>query len=113
MQSINVALGGTLIQDIPSVLGYFHSNYEGRDCQHEIKISKASKLYKAMGLRAIVNSYHHQCIDKLGQGLHAVSTAHDGVIEAIESEKHKILGVQWHPERMNGNAVFEHFFNNY
>ena len=113
MQSINVTLGGTLIQDIPSVLGYYHSNCGGRVCHHEIKISKTSKLYKAMGLRAIVNSYHHQCIDKIGKNLNIVSTAHDGIIEAIESDKYKILGVQWHPERMNGNAVFEHFFSNY
>ncbi len=113
MQSINVALGGTLIQDIPSMLGYYHYNCDGRECQHEIKILKHSNLNKAMGLRAVVNSFHHQCVDTLGEGLFTVAKSHDDVIEAIESKKHKIVGVQWHPERMNGNAVFEHFFEKY
>lgn len=111
MQSINVALGGTLIQDIPSMLGLCHFNCGGRDCEHEIKISKLSKLHSVMGLRAVVNSLHHQCIHTLGEGLKIAAVSHDGIIEAIESEK--VLGVQWHPERMSGNTLFEYFFENY
>ncbi len=113
MQSINVALGGTLIQDIPSMSGLYHANCGGRECEHEIKISKTSKLYNSMGLRAVVNSMHHQSVHTLGDSLYIAAASHDGIIEAIESDRHKILGVQWHPERMSGNAVFEHFFNTY
>lgn len=111
MQSINVALGGTLIQDIPSMLGLCHYNCGGRDCEHEIKISKLSKLHTVMGLRAVVNSLHHQCIHTLGDGLKIAAVSHDGIIEAVENEY--ILGVQWHPERMSGNTLFEYFFDNY
>lgn len=109
MQSINVALGGTLNQDIPSLLGFTHS----KETDHEIKISKHSRLYKTMGMRAFVNSRHHQCIKKVGKGLYTAAIAHDGVIEAIESNCYPILGVQWHPERMNGNALFDHFIKEY
>ncbi len=111
MQSINVTLGGTLIQDIPSMLDLCHFNCGGRDSEHEIKISKLSRLHSVMGLRAVVNSLHHQCIHTLGDGLKIAAVSHDGIIEAIESEK--VLGVQWHPERMLGNTVFEYFFKNY
>lgn len=113
MQSINVALSGTLIQDIPSMLGFSHSNSSNEDMMHEIKISRNSLLYRALGLRAVVNSQHHQCVHSLGCGLYVAAKSHDGVIEAVESHTHRILGVQWHPERMNGNAVFDHFITKY
>lgn len=113
MQSINVALGGTLIQDIPGILKLCHQSIDERECYHEIKISKNSKLSNALGLRSIVNSDHHQCIDLLGSHLIKIASAHDGVTEAIESTRLPILGIQWHPERMNGNDVFEYFKNTY
>lgn len=113
MQSINVALGGTLIQDIPSQLGLYHQTTDNNICMHEIKISKNSHLYNSFGMRAIVNSYHHQCVHKLSDNLIVAAASHDGVIEAIEGIELPILGVQWHPERMAGNTVFDHFFNTY
>ena len=113
MQSINIALGGTLIQDIPSMLSLCHASCTGGECTHEIKISARSKLSHAIGRRAVVNSFHHQCVHVLGYGLTAAAASHDGVIEAIESDTLPILGVQWHPERMSGNSVFDHFFNTY
>ncbi len=111
MQAINVALGGTLIQDIPEMLGLYHQNYGGKECTHEIKISKKSNLSKILGIRAIVNSYHHQSVHKLGKNLIVTAAAHDGVIEAIEGTEFPILGVQWHPERMLGNDLFDYFFS--
>ncbi len=113
IQSINVAFGGTLIQDIPSMLGLVHANCTATDCEHEIKISKSSTLHKSFGLRAIVNSKHHQCIHTLGRGLFVAAASHDGIIEAIESIENKILAVQWNPEKMSGNTLFDHFLNEY
>ncbi len=113
MQSINIALGGTLFQDIPSMLGLCHSGSAQKECTHEIKISEKSNLYNALGLRAVVNSYHHQSVHILGESLTVAAASHDGVIEAIESTSLPVLGVQWHPERMCGNKVFEHFFSAY
>ena len=113
MQSINIALGGTLIQDIPSMLNLYHSNCGPTECMHEIKISPNSKLKEALGLRAVVNSYHHQCVHLTGDGLTVAAASHDGVIEAIEGIELPVLGTQWHPERMAGNAVFDHFFSTY
>lgn len=113
MQSINIALGGTLIQDIPSMLSLCHSGCGSKECMHEIKISPKSKLYGAIGRRAVVNSYHHQCVHTLGKDITVAAASHDGIIEAIESDTLPVLGVQWHPERMSGNAVFDHFFGTY
>ncbi len=113
MQSINIALGGTLFQDIPSMLGLCHSGSAEKECTHEIKISSKSNLCGAIGIRAVVNSYHHQCVHTLGESLTVAAASHDGVIEAIESSSLPILGVQWHPERMCGNKVFDHFFSTY
>lgn len=112
MQSINVALGGMLTQDIPSMLSLCHSSERG-ELVHEIKVSPDALLHNAVGLRAVVNSYHHQCVSRLGDGLRRAAVSHDGVTEAIEGKTLPVLGVQWHPERERGNRVFEHFFNSY
>lgn len=113
MQSINVAMGGTLIQDIPSQLGLNHNSYGNTVCQHEIKISRNSRISSSLGIRFIVNSYHRQCVHILGSDLYVAAASHDGVIEAIESNTLPVLGVQWHPERMSGNTLFEHFYDTY
>lgn len=113
MQSINVAMGGTLIQDIPSQLGLCHYDCGNGICMHEIKISRKSDLSKSMGIRSIVNSFHHQCVHMLGGDLVISAASHDGIIEAVESNSLPILGVQWHPERMSGNTLFEYFLQKY
>lgn len=109
MQSLNVALGGTLIQDIPHFLKTNHQSSFEKECLHEIKIQKKSELSKILGIRTIVNSHHHQCINSLGKNLKVIALAHDGVIEAIEGIDIPVLGVQWHPERMSGNDIFDYF----
>ncbi len=89
-QEINVALGGSL-----------HQHIEGHEggLEHPVEVSD-SKLRDLVGRAPTVNSYHHQAINRLGKGL-TVTARTDGVIEGIESEKHRfVVGVQWHPERI-------------
>ena len=93
-QLINVAFGGTLHQDIPG-----HGRTDGKDHQHEVT-TKDPFLCAIYGERFIVNSAHHQSVDKLGEGLRALQWADDGTIEAIRHETLPIFAVQWHPERL-------------
>jgi putative glutamine amidotransferase len=104
-QLVNVALGGTLIQ---------HMENDHRHKVHPVKVAEATEL----GLtQDIVESscYHHQAIDRLGDGLEVVATSEDGVIEAIKiPSKAWAFGVQWHPEdnfaeNAQQLAVFEKF----
>jgi len=103
-QLINVAFGGTLIQDIPSqVLESTVNHYqeEAREvATHSIQITSDSQLCKIVHTKQIkVNTFHHQAVKTVAPGFEAVAWAEDGVIEAIESTEGKaIWGVQWHPE---------------
>jgi microsomal dipeptidase-like Zn-dependent dipeptidase/gamma-glutamyl-gamma-aminobutyrate hydrolase PuuD len=105
-QVINVAFGGTLIQDIPSQIPdskIVHSQTEARDvATHSVRINPGSKLYQIVQQNDLaVNSFHHQAVKAVAQGFRAVAFSEDGIVEAIESEEEKaILGVQWHPETM-------------
>ena len=92
MQVINVYFGGTLAHDIPG-----HSQSSGRDRFHRVR-SIPSPLSTHCG--EIVNSAHHQAVDRLGSGLEAVQWAPDGVVEAFCHRSFPVWGVQWHPERM-------------
>jgi microsomal dipeptidase-like Zn-dependent dipeptidase/gamma-glutamyl-gamma-aminobutyrate hydrolase PuuD len=112
-QALNVAFGGTLIQDIPSQIPdskILHSQAEARDvATHSVRINPESKLYQITKQNDLpVNSFHHQAVKTVAPGFKAVAFSEDGVIEAIEPEEERvILGVQWHPETMAaaGNAV--------
>lgn len=98
-QVLNVAMGGTLIQDINTKLA--HNQKAPRDyATHAIVIEANSKLAKILKTNTIrVNSFHHQAVKKLGQGLKVSAIAPDGIIEAVESKDHPfVIGVQWHPE---------------
>jgi putative glutamine amidotransferase len=106
IQLINVALGGTLWQDIATqVTGSLtHSNFptDWDACvSHYIRLttdSKLSEIFKGRE-KLKVNSAHHQAIRDLGANLRITALAPDGLIEAIESTSHKwVIGVQWHPE---------------
>jgi len=103
MQSINVALGGTLIQDIPSQIGSSLSHQPSTPATHPahaIEIMARTLLHRIVGKRLIqVNSYHHQSVKHIADRLIVSAQAPDGVIEALESPSHFfLLGVQWHPE---------------
>ncbi|HHT9155910.1 MAG TPA: gamma-glutamyl-gamma-aminobutyrate hydrolase family protein, partial [Candidatus Tripitaka sp. YC43] len=89
IQLINVVMGGTLIQDIPSHSKVTHKVTVGRGT-HLCEFIKTDEL--------MVNSSHHQAIDRLGEGLKVSATAEDGIVEAVEGTRHSlVMGVQWHP----------------
>ena len=106
MQSLNVFLGGTLIQDIASSkpetrIRHMAPESEGRPT-HEVEIVAGSILETlAEGEQPRVNSTHHQALDRLGSGLEVIARAPDGIVESVRGTAGDgfILGVQWHPEK--------------
>jgi putative glutamine amidotransferase len=104
MQALNVSRGGTLIQDIASQVPLAINHQQGapRDRpSHAIKLDKATLLSSlAQDERALVNSHHHQAVEKVGRELVATAWSSDGLIEALEDCRpdHFAVGVQWHPE---------------
>jgi putative glutamine amidotransferase len=109
IQLINVALGGTLVQDIPTERpGAVEHRPNGlRDSRsHVVRLQAGSRAARAMGATSVkVNSSHHQAILKLAPGLTASGWTSDDLIEALESEAAGswILAVQWHPEEMHAD----------
>jgi len=105
MQSLNVFLGGTLIQDIESSVSdpVRHNSTSSDACpEHEVLFESGSILENIAGKgKYTVNSTHHQAIDRLGRNLQVIARSPDGIIEAVFSEDDTqwILGVQWHPEK--------------
>jgi putative glutamine amidotransferase len=109
MQVLNVALGGTLYQDLPSqmdhmvLLGHRQETPKWQPT-HEVEVDGGSKVAGIMGTGELkVNSYHHQAIKDLASDLVAAACSPDGVIEAVESSdlsKRWVIGVQWHAEAM-------------
>lgn len=104
-QFINAAFGGTLYQDIPSQLpsDIHHRQLEPKfSHSHSVNIMKNSLLFDIIGCEKIkANSFHHQAIKKLGDGLEVVATSDDGIIEAVFfTGEQYIRGYQWHPERL-------------
>lgn len=102
-QVINVALGGSLIQDLSDELRPFHAHAPGVDADkiHPVRSLLGSFFEKTYGSIFAVNSSHHQALDALGDGLRPVLWSESGVIEAVEHELLPILCVQFHPERMS------------
>lgn len=119
-QVVNVALGGTLIQDIPSQLSseLRHDQPAGVEratIAHEVMIDPGSRLAQIIGKTATrVNSFHHQSADKPGKSVCFTAQAADGVVEALEiPDRRFALSVQWHPEDMvdddAARALFDAF----
>jgi putative glutamine amidotransferase len=106
IQVLNVALGGTLHQDVKSAPGTAieHSQKSVRHrSTHPVRIEPGSRLAKVIGAHELaVNSFHHQAIKDLGRGLRAVAFAPDDLIEGaeLEDDSRFVLGVQWHPEEL-------------
>ncbi len=105
MQSINVALGGTMIQDIgaqtqPGVRVAHDQKSAHEVLTHTVRVKSKSLLGNIMGAEEIaVNSFHHQAVNAIGNDLIETAWAKDGIIEAIELKNHPFfIGVQWHPE---------------
>ena len=108
IQVANVALGGTLIQDIPSERpnALAHDGEWDRDRRvHALHVDPRAKLAAALGASDLeVNSLHHQAIDRLAPGLIAVAHAPDGIIEGAEwkADDWWFVAAQWHPEELTG-----------
>jgi putative glutamine amidotransferase len=117
IQSLNVFLGGSLIQDIPTELGtkVCHSPEEDElpdgsetpDAMHGANFGYGRVFTLSGAAQAEVNSWHHQSVLELGRGLRITARAPDGVVEAIEATDSSdwVVGVQWHPERMTEDAL--------
>jgi putative glutamine amidotransferase len=110
IQVLNVALGGSLVQDLPSEWpnALVHSQKAPRhEPAHPVKVmGEGTRLGRVLGsLEVEVNSMHHQAIKRLGDGLREVAWAPDGVIEGVEmaGDDRFVLGVQWHPEELVGH----------
>jgi putative glutamine amidotransferase len=109
IQVANVALGGTLVQDLPSQWrdAIAHDG-EARDRRtHEVRVEPSSRLASLLGTTALcTNSLHHQALATVAPGLRISATAPDGVIEGVEwdGDDWWMIGVQWHPEELTRTA---------
>jgi putative glutamine amidotransferase len=121
-QVLNVAAGGTLVQDIPTALptDIDHSVTEPKDAiAHSVRVTPGSLLAATLSTREVpggcrVNSRHHQSVGRVGAGLVASATAPDGVVEAIEKPGARFcLGVQWHPENFWRTGEFGSLFGGF
>lgn len=107
VQILNVAFGGTLIQDIPSQMAGAlpHAHESERTARvHAVALEPGTALRRILGAERItVNSLHHQAIDRPGEGLRVCARSDDGLIEALEWDDDEwwMLGVQWHPEELD------------
>ena len=120
-QLLNIVLGGTIHQHIPNYLE--HQPQEvGQLIFHGAKAEKDTLVHKFYGENFTINTFHHQAIKDLADGLKITAYSEDGtVIEAIEHESLPIIGFQWHPERMcdyetngnnaDGNLIFKYFID--
>ena len=100
LQVLNTALGGTLHQHLPDVLGSdIHRVLPGQMSANSFRVEADSKLATILGAHPEGLCHHHQAIDRLGRSLRAVAFAPDGTVEAVEVEGQRFaIGVQWHPE---------------
>ena len=126
-QLLNVYLGGTLIQDLKAETGTATPHQkkdlgtEGEpqpknDPIHAATFESGSHLGELAGSpQAVVNSSHHQAIQEPGKNLRITSRASDGTIEGVEwtGDSNWVMGVQWHPERMLGDAFSERLFSDF
>ncbi|WP_448811623.1 gamma-glutamyl-gamma-aminobutyrate hydrolase family protein [Agromyces bauzanensis] len=108
-QVINVALGGSLVQHLEIGTGESHASYAypRQHRAHVVDARPGTTVERLYGAQFPVNSFHHQAVRRLGDGLIAAGSARDGVIESIEHRDAPVLGVQWHPETFGGDPAFD------
>ena len=114
VQLLNVALGGNLIQDLPTV-SYHRRDPERGDRVHTVSAGEGTFLSSLYGREFAVNSAHHQAADRLGDGLRRTAWSEGGVTEAVEHRHLPVAAVQFHPERLerigedtaDGAALFQ------
>lgn len=124
IQILNVALGGSLIEDIPAEIGSDYHAQIGEQVwvgHQNVRIDESCGLAALVGATQLgVNSIHHQALRQVADGLHPVAWADDGVIEAIEADDADwpLIGVQWHPEYLGeagddpSHRLFSAFIDN-
>lgn len=105
MQILNVALGGTVWQDLSLAPGHsldhMQKTASRNESSHRIRTERGSRIRQYLGPQFAVNSFHHQAVNIPGTNVHVSARAKDGTIEAVELEKYPFgIGVQWHPECM-------------
>jgi putative glutamine amidotransferase len=107
LQAVNVALGGSLIQHLPD---HPQSDQDIGGVTHDITVDRSSRFAGRFEI-AKVNSYHHQSVGRLGEGVRVVATAPDDVVEAIEVVgAERLVAVQWHPEVLMDHADHRSLF---
>lgn len=111
LQLLNVAHGGSLVQDIgdelPGALEHQRDRQQRGERVHAVKVEAESRLAAALGARRLhVNSVHHQAARRIGEGLRIVARAEDGLVEGLEwsGDGWWAVSVQWHPEELIGTA---------
>lgn len=118
LQVLNVARGGTLHQHLPAVMGARVTHRQddpGEKTTHAVRLNGPSRLAGILGCqRTLVNSFHHQAVDRLGRRLVSTSHAPDGTVESLEAEDRPfVLAVQWHAECLTAKrrqlALFQAF----
>lgn len=112
-QVINVAFGGTLVQHLEAETGSRHLPMAAARTAltHRVRLEEDSLHAGIYGTEIGVNSFHHQAVDALGEGLRIVGWSEDGIPEAIEHESGLILGAQWHPETFDADPIFTWLVN--
>jgi putative glutamine amidotransferase len=110
-QLLNVAMGGSLYQDLhfQKATHVDHAGHAGSDrssASHRVELDPGSRIAQLLDEVSLdVNSFHHQAIKEAAPGLQISGRSPDGVVEAVESNRHRfLLAVQWHPEEMDGLA---------
>jgi len=100
LQVLNVALGGTLIQHLPDVIGSNRYSYGGAVfADNPVLTVAGTRTAELLGERLTVKSYHHQALDRVAEGLTVTAHGDDGIIQAVEIDGMSFgLAVQWHPE---------------
>jgi gamma-glutamyl-gamma-aminobutyrate hydrolase PuuD len=107
-QLLNVVRGGNLVQHLPDEVGSnAHKEVPGTFSEHGVRVAQGSRLGGIVGERGDVRSHHHQGFGRVGDGLVEAAWADDGTLEALEDPSQRFtLGVLWHPEAGDDDALF-------
>lgn len=104
MQMLNIYYGGTLLQHI-------NTEKHAINHTHSLQIPERSHLRQLYSNPITVNSFHHQVVGKLGKGLRSTAFSDDMYVEAFLHENKRVMGVQWHPEKMEDDQILPYFFD--
>jgi gamma-glutamyl-gamma-aminobutyrate hydrolase PuuD len=107
VQLLNIARGGDLVQHLPEQVGNdAHKETPGTFSEHPVEVKEGSRLASVIGSSSEVTSHHHQGLGRVGDGLVETAWARDGTLEAVEDPSQRFaLGVQWHPETSEDDAL--------